>query len=213
MDYEIMIQRYTNKSNATLRLILSAIKSYYIFKNDDRAAKIELPKKRVTVSDFVTFEEYKYYLSKMNKKTKTGLQKHLILRLLFETGIRASELLWITKTSIQGNKIKIRGKGDKERIVVVSNWLLSELNDYIATIDSERIFPFGYKNLYQRIQRIDSSRNLTPHMFRHGFAKYCNKQGISIYDISLSMGHSNIDTTAKYINKKSEDLEIHTIFS
>jgi integrase/recombinase XerD len=50
-----------------------------------------------------------------------GFQKRLILRLLFETGIRASELLSIKKNDVEGNRIKINGKGKRERIVYLSN--------------------------------------------------------------------------------------------
>ena len=212
MNYKKMINTYSDKSNSTKRLVLSAIKSYLIFKNDARASEIQLPKKNIVVSDYVTFNQYKEYLKKINKKTKMGFQKYLIVRLLFETGIRSSELLWITKTNILNNRIKIKGKGNKERFVNVSQWLINDINEYIDSINTERLFPFGYKNLYSKIQRLDKKRNLTPHMFRHGFAKYCNSKNVSIYDISISMGHSSIDTTAKYINKKSEDITIHTIF-
>lgn len=211
-DYEDLIVQYEDKSNSTKRLILSAIKSYYVFNGDKRASKISLPKKNVYKSDYVTYEQYKKYLSMINTKTKMGEQKHLIIRLLFETGIRSSELLWITKTNLYGNKIKIKGKGNKERFVVISKWLQYDIEKYVQSISSERLFPFGYKNLYAKIQRLDKTRNLTPHMFRHGFAKYCNLKGISIYDISLSMGHSSIDTTTKYVDKKSEDVTIFTIF-
>lgn len=211
-DWEKLICKYEMKSNSTKRLILSAIKSYFIYKGDERASKIELPKKNIVVSDYVSYQDYKNYISKINKRSKTGFQKYLIIRILFETGIRSSELLWITKSNILGNKIKIRGKGNKERYIIVSNWLRSEIEEYVSKIKTERLFEFGYKNLYSKIQRLDLSKTLTPHMFRHGFAKYCYEQGISIYDISLSMGHSSIDTTSKYINKNSEDVKIHTIF-
>ncbi|RTZ69148.1 MAG: hypothetical protein DSZ21_00360 [Tenericutes bacterium] len=50
-------------------------------------------------------------------------------------------------------------------------------------------------------------------MFRRGYAKYCFDNGISIYDISLSMGHSNINTTVSYINKNSDDISIYKIFN
>lgn len=211
-DYKEMINKYEGRKNSTLRLVLSSIKSYYLFLGDERASEIILPKKREYISDYVTFDEYKKYLMSLNKKTKNGFQKYIILRLLFETGIRASELLWITKTKIKGNRILITGKGEKERYVFISNWLEAELSEYANSIDTELLFTFGYKNLYQKINRIDKERNLTPHMFRHGFAKYCFNKGVSIYDISISMGHSSIDTTSKYINKNSEDVVIHTIF-
>jgi integrase len=49
-------------------------------------------------------------------------------------------------------------------------------------------------------------------MFRRGYAKYCFENKINIYDISLSMGHSSIETTIGYIKRNSEDVEIYKIF-
>ena len=212
LDWKLMIKRYIEKSSSTRRLVLSSIKSYYIYLNDERSTEIHLPKREFKVSDHVSFEEYKNYLSKINRKSRMGFQKYIILRILFETGLRSSELLWITKKSIRGNKIKIHGKGGKERFVRISNWLNTELDEYTKSIKTDRLFPFSYKNLYQKIRILDKERYLTPHMFRHGYARHCFKSGISIYDISLSMGHSSMDTTAKYINKNSEDIDIYTIF-
>ena len=57
-----------------------------------------------------------------------------------------------------------------------------------------------------------SSKNYTPHMFRRGYAKHCFNKGISIYDISLSMGHSSIETTSNYIKRNSSDVNIFEIF-
>lgn len=208
----LIVEKYISKSNSTKRLMLSSIKSYLIFSNSELAKEITLPKKEIKVSDYITYDEYKELLERINDKTKMGFQKRVILRLLFETGVRSSELLWITRGSIHKNRIKIRGKGNKERYINISDWLHDELSRYLKTIQTERIFPFSYKNLYDKINRLDKNRNITPHMFRHGYARYCNEQGISIYEISISMGHSSIDTTALYINKKSEDVDVSSIF-
>ncbi|TCG10605.1 hypothetical protein C4B24_04400 [Mycoplasma marinum] len=140
-----------------------------------------------------------------------GFQKRIIIRILFETGIRSSELLNLKKSNIKNNELHVFGKGRRQRKVMISAWLQEELEEYLKTC-SEILFPFGYKNLYNKINILDGSRKLSPHMFRRGYAKFCYAQNISIYDISLSMGHSNIETTAGYIKRNSEDVEIYKIF-
>lgn len=209
---ETMLNKYKNKSISTRRIMLSSVKSYLTFTNNKEAEIVCLPKKNISVSDFITFEDYKKIISEINFKTKMGFQKRIIIRLLFETGIRSSELLKIKKDSIYLNRIKIHGKGNKERYVNISDWLLDELNYYMKSINTERLFPFTYKNLYDKIKRLDNIRSITPHMFRRGYAKYCNHKNIPIYEISISMGHSSINTTASYINKKSEDVNVSSIF-
>ncbi len=212
LDYIKMMNKYGNKSNSTKRLVLSAIKNYFIFTKNPNAEDIVLPKRSKAVSDYITFEEYKGYLLKININSKMGFQKYLIIRLLFETGIRSNELLLIKKSNIHKNRIKINGKGNKERYVTISEWLQNDLERYCSNLESDLLFRFSYKNLYTKIKRLDLNRRITPHMFRHGFARYCYSQNVSIYDISICMGHSSIETTARYINKKSEDILIHKIF-
>ncbi|NQZ29227.1 MAG: site-specific integrase [Mycoplasmatales bacterium] len=211
LDYKSMLLASENISINTKRLMISAIKSYYKFLKDERYKEIELPRKEVLVKDFVSFEEYKEYISSINRKTRMGFQKRIIVRLLFETGIRSSELLNLKKEDIKNNELHIFGKGRRQRKVKISEWLLEELKEYLS-VSQEVLFPFGYKNLYNKINLLDKSRKLSPHMFRRGYAKYCFEKGINIYDISLSMGHSNIETTVGYIKRNSEDVEIYKIF-
>ena len=211
LDYRKMLIS-VNVSINTRRLMISAIKSYYKFIGDNRYDELILPKKEIKFNDYVSYKEYRHYLEKINIKTKTGFQKWIIVRLLFETGLRANELLNIKNNDILDNRIKIYGKGRKERCVFMSEWLRTEVNRYIQTLNSNILFPFGYKNLYKKISILDKNKKLTLHMFRRGYAKYCYKKGVSIYDISLSMGHSSVETTSHYIKRKSEDVMIFQIF-
>ena len=211
LDYKQMLVKHNGSINSK-RLMISAIKSYYKFLQDDRWKLLSLPKKETNFQDYVTFDEYQQYIRKINRKTKTGLQKLIIVRLLFETGIRATELLNIRKSDIHNNRIIIHGKGRKQRCVFISEWLKFDLMEYLQHC-SEILFPFGYKNLYNKIKILNKHKRLSLHMFRRGYAKHCYSKDISIYDISLSMGHSSIETTACYIKRRSEDINISKIFS
>ncbi len=213
LDYRKLLLSKSNLSNSSIRIVSSAIICYYKYLNDRRYKEIILPKKEKKVKDYISYDEYIEILKNINRKTTKGRMKRLIVRLLFETGIRSNELLWIKKKDIYKNRILIHGKGDKDRFVYITPWLRDELEEYISTSKNERIFNFGYKNLYTKISTLKLSKKITPHMFRRGYAKYCFDNGINIYDISLSMGHSNINTTVGYINKNSDDISIYKIFN
>lgn len=213
LDYRKLLLSKSNLSNSSIRIVSSAIICYYKYLNDKRYKEIRLPKKEKKVKDYISYDEYIEILKNINRGTIKGRMKRLIVRLLFETGIRSNELLWIKKKDIYKNRILIHGKGEKERFVYITPWLRDELEEYISTSKNERIFNFGYKNLYTKISTLKLSKKITPHMFRRGYAKYCFDNGISIYDISLSMGHSNINTTVGYINKNSDDISIYKIFN
>ena len=213
LDYRKLLLSKSHLSNNSIRIICSAIISYYKYLNDDRYKEIILPKKVVSIKDYISFEEYTQILQSINRKTNKGRMKRLIIRLLFETGIRSNELLEIRKKDIYKNRILIHGKGSKDRYIYITPWLQDELNEYISNIKTSKIFNFGYKNLYTKISTLKIQKKTTPHMFRRGYAKYCFDKGINIYDISLSMGHSDINTTIRYINKNSDDVSIYKIFN
>ena len=210
-DYKKLLLNTKDIKTNSRRLMISAIKNYYKFKKDKRYEELEIPKKEIIIKNFIKYEEYKKYLKKINFKTKTGFQKRIIIRFLFETGISSSELLNIKKKNIKNNKIQIFGKGKRQRKVLLSKWLKDELEAYLKNC-GEILFPFSYKNLYNKISILDKTKKISPHMFRRGYAKYCYEKGINIYDISLSMGHNNIETTVSYMKINNEDAKIYKIF-
>ena len=114
-DYKKMLMDLPIYSRNTMRLIFSGIISYYKFLGDKRWQEISLPKKEFNHKEFVSYEEYQELLSKINTKTKTGRLKRLVIRMLFETGVRSSELLFIRKKDINKNQIKIHGKRQKAK--------------------------------------------------------------------------------------------------
>lgn len=215
-NYEELLNRHANVSNNTKRVILSSIKTYFHFINDERWKQIELPKKDRKVKDYISVDEYKKILDYLYTRNKINLSKIVLVRLLFETGIRSCELLSIKINNIKDNHIKIYGKNKKERVVYFSNNLKSEINQLILKDNLvDNLFNFQYKNLNKKIKILGNKINkkLTPHMFRRGFATYCIDKNIGIYEISLMMGHENINTTKLYLRNEHRIEIMKNIFS
>ncbi|MDE6562864.1 MAG: site-specific integrase, partial [Malacoplasma sp.] len=165
---------------------------------------------------YVSFEEYKQLINfvKNHKTTNISL---IIIRLLFETGIRSSELLNIKTSDVFNNRIRIYGKNRLERFVFVCDSLAKIINDLkIKKIknNNHKLFSIGYKALYKRINNLSKriNKKLSPHMFRRGFATHCTLQNIGIYQISQMMGHENINTTKNYIKCNLNEEIMATIF-
>lgn len=213
-DYGCVLNQLSQCNNNTKRVALSACKAYYTWINDRRLEEISLPKKVKKVLEHITNDEYRFLLNKYKMNSSHNkTKKRIIIRLLFETGIRSSELLNLKKEDVDNNKLKIKGKGNRERIVFASEWLSDELHTYLETITSNKLFDFTYKNLHKLLHNTLPNKSISPHMFRRGYAKYLNSKGVEIYDISISMGHSNINTTASYINKDSSSVNLSKIFN
>lgn len=205
LDYYKVLIGHKNASNNTKRVIISAIKKYYEFLNDPRKNELKLPKKEKNIYEHITFDEYKKmqkYLE--SKKTHNSKLCLVVISVLFETGIRSSELLSITKDDIFNDRILINGKNSKQRIVYLSKQLSKKLLDF-SKDKNKYIFNFKYKNLYKKINGLGKkvlNKSISPHMFRRGFATHCSKNNIDIYDICMLMGHENINTTKMYIKKE-----------
>lgn len=202
-NYDLAMKMYAKTTNNTKRVILSSFKKYYEFIDDNRKLEISLPKKEKRAQDYVTIDEYVNLINFLeNHKTKTfGL---VLVRMLFETGVRSSELLNIKVTDVFKSRIRIYGKNRLERFVFVCESLeemINELKNEAIKNKQKFLFPIGYKALYKRIKNLSKrvDKKLSPHMFRRGFATHCAKQNIGIFQISLMMGHENINTTKAYI--------------
>lgn len=147
-----------------------------------------------------------------------SLRDIIVLELLFSTGMRVSELCALSPRTVQLNEHSVRfiiqGKGQKERILELSNpELLALLKKYTSifhdVINSQQSFlinnqyhPLSTQSVRRIIQRHINSVNIndhiTPHMFRHTFATSLLEAGVDIRYIQSLLGHSSIATTQIY---------------
>ncbi|WP_298754831.1 tyrosine-type recombinase/integrase [uncultured Arcobacter sp.] len=161
---------------------------------------------------------------------KALVRDMLIIEILFSTGMRVSEVCNITKynISLQTGIIKIKGKGDKERIIQICDSEVKKLlKEYLALYNklieknqyllvnrlgnqiSEQSVRLMIKK-YQKLSGID--KHITPHMFRHSFATLLLEEGVDIRYIQHMLGHSSISTTQIYtqVNMKQQKKILNT---
>ncbi len=157
-----------------------------------------------------------------NEASKNSMGYGLIIRniaiveLLFATGIRVSELCFLKKSNISDDYgvIKILGKGNKERIIPVTNRdTINALREYYLLFQEKinqnsfffinrlnhRISEQSVRHLIKKIS-IESGikRHITPHVFRHTFATQLLEANINIRYIQELLGHSSINITQIY---------------
>jgi len=143
---------------------------------------------------------------------KVGNVKHqIMLRLLFHTALRVSELVNIKTEDVDQTLGKIhvvKGKGDKERYVLIPAHFLLTLKTYIIqSPDNVYLFQSGQKRKYstRQIQRIVKDyaeaaeiQHVHPHMLRHQMLTFLTAQGLSDSQIQLISGHSSKQSLEKY---------------
>jgi site-specific recombinase XerD len=159
----------------------------------------------------------------------TNIRDNAIFETLLSTGCRVSEIanLKLEDIDMENNMAKIKGKGDKERIVFLSARAIEFLKIYIQQSKRSDNYVFvsnhrpysglSNKSLERIIRKMSDSANINkavfPHLLRHTFATNAINKGMPISSLCDLMGHSSIDTTriyAKNSNTKLKyDYEMH----
>lgn len=177
--------------------------------------KIQKKEMKATYT-IITTEDYHKLLEQSSSPKKKKI--NLIIRILGQTGIRASELQFITVESLRQQEITIRNKNKNRKVP-----LIRELREMLSTyaqdknIQSGPIFtdknnvPLTRENIYNMIQRIAKKagidkRKAHPHAFRHFFAKSFYEKTGDLVMLSNILGHSDISTTRSYVTGTFEEL-------
>ena len=149
------------------------------------------------------------------------LRNKLILALLYSSGLRISELVTLLTKDIDLDErtMRIRGKGEKDRIVLFDNKAKILIEEYLELRKSEtdylflnrfdkpltpRYIQMMIKN-YAEIAGI--KKKVTPHILRHSFATHLLKNGVDIRVIQQLLGHSDLSTTQIYTSVDMETLK------
>ena len=140
----------------------------------------------------------------------TNLRDHLLIRILWRTGIRVSELCSLDYSMISWDEriITVIGKGNKVRQVKIDRDTLLLLKQYLADRKG-RIFKISRIRVYQIVSDIARKcgfANVHPHTLRHSFAVHMIKNGMDIRQLQLLLGHTSLDTTSVYLQFDMTDI-------
>lgn len=144
----------------------------------------------------------------------SNFRDYLIIRALWRTGIRVSELLNIRPIDIEHkNKVIniVKAKGGKQRRVPLDRDTLKMLCEYIFTQqlqDYQPIFGITRRHVGRLLKRYGYSigADIHPHTLRHSYAIHLVRSGMDLRRVQLLLGHSNLNTTQVYLQFKDEDL-------
>lgn len=158
-----------------------------------------------------------------------GLTDRLVLRILYQTGMRLSELVNLRETQVDaGNRsLKVVGKGNKERIIPVSPELIAEIGDYcgrkgmvIEKADrsylligksGKKLYPkYVYRVVRRYLGEVTTIDKKSPHVLRHTFATHLMNGGADLNSVKELLGHSSLAATQVYTHNTIEKLkDIH----
>lgn len=212
---------------ATQNYHLIAMRSFlkYLARRDIESLapeKIELATSKRPQVNFLTTDEVRRLFEAIDTSNIVGLRDRAIVELLFSTGLRVSELAALNVNSInfKTSEFSVRGKGQKDRPVYISESAAYCLSRYIEARNDNFAPLFVHyrgvqsdfnKGEYTRltvrsIQRIVEryakaagiAKHVTPHTLRHSFATDLLTNGADLRSVQSLLGHSNIATTQVY---------------
>lgn len=220
-------QKYQAKS---ITRILSALRSFFKYlKREEKISTnpldlITSPKVEKKLPKYLTINDVEKILNAPDMSNKIGIRDAFILELLYVTGIRVSELtnIKLNDISIVEKKIKIMGKGSKERIVYygtrcqellnkylnIRNDFLKQANDYLVLSNTgKQISAREIRNIINRLKvKAGIDINISPHTFRHTFATHMLNEGADLRSVQELLGHENLSTTTIYTHLTNEKL-------
>lgn len=136
-----------------------------------------------------------------------------IFKLLVNTGMRISELVNLTLDDISLNgvaRLKIRGKGNKERILAVNKELIEEAIQ--AGVFDRKVSTRAIQSAIKRYaKKAGLKKRITPHSLRHSFAVALIEKGVPINKLQALLGHSSIATTGIYLRIATSNIEVPQI--
>ena len=243
-DYRIFLNRTSDQFGRTLKkqtqnYHLIALRNLlkYLAKRDVKslaAEKIELGKMPSRDIEFLEGDELQRLLEAPEGDSPKSLRDLAILELFFSTGLRLSELANLNRDSVNLAKeeFSVRGKGDKIRLVFLSDAARDTLKKYLAKrVDvDEALFVRNVTNLSKELDlrltprsiermvkqcaiKAGITKKVTPHTLRHGFATDLLRNGADIRSVQALLGHAHITTTQIYTHVTDKGLrEIHQKF-
>lgn len=232
---------FLNKEKLTTTSIarkLTSIKNFHNFLEAKEIVKvnvsttIERPKIRKALPKVLTVQEVDSLLD-IKLETPFDYRNKAMLELLYGTGLRISELLDLKTFDIDFENCVVRciGKGSKERIVPIGEYVIDYLNKYLGKrpllIKKKNTDYLFLNNLGTRLSRFsffkiikkllkekNINKDVSPHTLRHSFATHMLEYGADLRSIQELLGHSDISTTRIYThisnNKiKNDYMEYH----
>lgn len=245
--YRLWLNRYKNNNDDELSTLtqsyhLIALRGFlrYLSKRDIPSLtpeKIELPKTSRKQVTFLHFDEVERLLEQIDITTETGMRDRAIIELLFSSGLRVSELVNLNRDHINTKRreFMVRGKGQKDRPVFISQTAADRVNNYLdarndnlvplfisysrnsiasTSGDFRRLTPRSIERIIGKYAKLAGiTKHVSPHTMRHSFATDLLINGADLRSVQVMLGHSNISTTQIYTHVTDEHLrEVHEQF-
>ena len=237
------IEKFTSKfstqglEKSTISRKMSALSHFFIFLLEENIIKsnpineLDLPKQIKKLPKILSVDQVeKLIKSSREDQSINGIRLNTMIEILYATGIRVSELveMKLSATYAEKNFLLVQGKGNKERLVPISENTEDKIKDFLKirnkflNNDSESKWLFPSKQsskghitrqrFNQLLQTLCERVNLnnikiSPHKLRHAFATHLLANGVDLRSLQQMLGHADISTTQIYTHVLKDRLK------
>lgn len=192
----------------------------------DPVSKTKAPKSEKRLPTFVESQGMEtLFLTPFRADGFAGLRDELILTLLYECGIRLSELINLTDQSVDLSQktLRVLGKRNKERVLPLMNQTVSLVTEYqrlrdethdklagrlLVTDSGKPLYPqFVYRKVNNYLSRVTTLKKRSPHVLRHTFATHMLNNGAQLNSVKELLGHASLAATQVYTHNTIEKLK------
>lgn len=216
----------------TVNTALSAVRSFFRFAlgrklvEKDPAHLIEGPKKSKPLPQFVREKEMDRLLDEIAwDDTYNNVRARAILIMLYETGVRVSELTGLDDNDVDltAGQLKVTGKRNKQRIVPFGEEMAAAIQHYMTLRDEQVAKQSGalfltkkgermtrgqvYGIVHQSLSTVTTLKKRLPHVLRHTFATTMLNNGAGLESVKKLLGHESLETTEIYTHTTFEQLK------
>jgi integrase/recombinase XerD len=236
--YAVALQE-SGCSERSLARYLVTVRQFYRFLlkeevvSEDPLPQFILPPRSGRLPDTLNADDVRTLLSQPDPSTLLGARDRTMLEVLYATGVRVSELvsLELQQVDMEGNYVRVKGKGAKVRVVPFGRWARESLEYYLSQVRPRlirgRLSPFLFvtrsskaltrQGFWKLIRKYGRSAGLehrvTPHTLRHSFATHLLEGGADLRAVQSMLGHSDISTTQIYTHLSRKHIkQIHQRF-
>ena len=211
-------------ASTSLARLQSAVRGWHRFlvmegiEADDPTGRLRPPKAPQRLPKALTVEQVERLLAAPSADEPIGLRDRALLELLYATGARVSEAVSLDVDDLAyGDVLRLRGKGDKERIVPVGSYARAAVDAYLTRVRPQlaakgrataRLFlgtrgaPLSRQSAWLIIRSVAERAQITaevsPHTLRHSFATHLLQGGADVRVVQELLGHASVATTQIY---------------
>jgi integrase/recombinase XerC len=216
--------RSVNRKITALKTFFKyALKNKWI--NTNPMLKVVSPKVAKKLPVYVAAERLDFLLDRAEFPNDfDGRRDHLIIELLYGSGMRRAELLGLTVDDVdfRNKQLKVTGKRNKQRIIPLFDHLLEQIKDFLTAreeinyqhsdslfLDSKgrALYPDKiYRIVRKYLSLISTQSKRSPHVLRHSFATEMLNKGADLNSIKEILGHANLSATQVYTHNSIEKL-------